>query len=243
MEDLKFFLLKTEMYNSKDTIIESNPPEKKCENLTECICAFFRDKLQSDVTPTENKTCYYLDKDNDSAKVIKSVYFHQKIFLWRSKRQLFNLKNKKKKPAYFTECLPPQNRNLLNLARDKGIKAVTHNCKVQLFVANENGKVTFRPVYSSKDIEQLEKAAVKMQNRQSRLPDVGSATNGARVSSSNGEVTQRYNTDRKRGHGNSSTGYTPEGKSVMCKEKVNMYNERACHCNISVFCRQFNFLV
>ena len=106
--------------------------------------------------------------------------------MWRSKRQLFNLKNKKKKPVYFTECLAPQNRNLLNLVRDKGIKAVTHNFEVQLIVANGNGGVTFRPVYSSKDLEQLEKNAVKMQNRLSRVPDVSSGTNGARVSISNG---------------------------------------------------------
>ena len=54
----------------------------------------------------------------------------------------------------------------------KVYQTVTINCKVPLIVPNENGGVKFRPVHSSKDIEQLEKAAVKMQNRQSRVPDV-----------------------------------------------------------------------
>ena len=69
-----------------------------------------------------------------------------------------------------------------------------------------------------KNIEQLQKVAVKMQNRQSSVPGVNSAINGACVSSTNDEISQRFNTDRKRGHCNSSTCYTPEGKSVNCKE-------------------------
>ena len=65
-------------------------------------------------------------------------------------------------------------------------------------VPNDSGGVKTRPVNSSKDIEQLKMAAVKMQNRQSKKPDVNSAINGLRLSSTNGELTQRYDTDRKR---------------------------------------------
>ena len=69
---------------------------------------------------------------------------------------------------------------------------------MQLFVPNDSGGVKTRPVNSSKDIEQLKMAAVKMQNRQSKVPDLKSAINGLRLSSTNGELTQRYDTDRKR---------------------------------------------
>ena len=97
-----------------------------------------------------------------------------------------------------------------------GIRAVTNCCEVQLIVPNENIWVTFRPVYSSKDFKRLGKVAVKLQNKQP--PEVISTINEARVSSTNGELAQRYNSDRKRGLGNSSTGYTPEVNAVNCIE-------------------------
>ena len=49
---------------------------------------------------------------------------------------------------------------------------VTNNCEVQITVPTKNDGATVRPFYSSKDIEQLEKVAVKMQNCQSINPAV-----------------------------------------------------------------------
>ena len=63
-------------------------------------------------------------------------------------------------------------------------------------------------------LSSFEKVAIKMQNRQSSTPGANLAFNGARVSSTNGELIQRFNTDRTSGHGNSSTGYKFEGTSV-----------------------------
>ena len=48
--------------------------------------------------------------------------------------------------------------------------------------------------------------ALEKYNQQSRIPGVNSAMHRARVFSTNGELTQRYNTDRKCGHFIWSTG-------------------------------------
>ena len=137
--------------------------------------------------------------------------------MWRSKRQFFNLENNNESPVYFTERLPPNNPNILNLARNQGITAVTNDCEVQLIVLNENGGVTFRPVYSSKHIEQLKGLLFKCKIRNPACPvsirQLMEHVYPVLMVNLLSAISLIEN-----GHVKSSTGYTPEGKSVNCKE-------------------------
>ena len=43
------------------------------ENLTESFCALFRDKIQSDLTPTDINVCHHLGNTNSLALIVKFV--------------------------------------------------------------------------------------------------------------------------------------------------------------------------
>ena len=73
----------------------------------------------------------------------------------RCERQLFNLENNNKKTVYFTERLHFHNRDLLNLARDTGIKGSTNNCEVQLIIPTKTMGIHFGPFIHQKILSSL----------------------------------------------------------------------------------------
>ena len=88
LDDLNERMLGTEMYTSKDSIIVNNPPECQNNDLLGSMLNFLNSKLQAGLAPCDIKACHYLGKPGKSSVILKFVYFAQKNFVWRSKKNL-----------------------------------------------------------------------------------------------------------------------------------------------------------
>ena len=76
--NLKERVVDTEIYNSKDTIILNNPQKLNGKPSVEVMVDFLNQFFIADIIPADMKACHFLGKKDESAIIVKVLYFGQK---------------------------------------------------------------------------------------------------------------------------------------------------------------------
>ena len=169
--DLKSRVAEQERYTSKDClIIENLPWNRQSGPLVKQVCEFFRAYLSFNIQPDAFKACHPLSQWRDDKKpppvIVKFIYFEDKNEIYARKSWLATKLNRiNGLPILMKERLPKHDKAIRDHANEAGLITTSTNCRIKVFVKDQNGYMRSVPVLSHKAVDDIKERAVKKEQR------------------------------------------------------------------------------
>ena len=120
------------------------------------VLGIIRNVLRVSINQEDLAACHYLTSINQIKPIIiKFLYHHQKVLVWRNRKEL--MKHDKTKRVYIVERLAEWDRDVVNYAKDQQLLVTTINCQPSVKIGE-----SWVQVNSKNDVD-------KVSNRHSSL--------------------------------------------------------------------------
>ena len=134
------------------------------------VCEFFRTYLSFNIQPDAFKACHPLSQWRDDKKpppvIVKFIYFEDKNEIYALKLWLATKLNRiNGLPILMKERLPKHDKAIRDHANEAGLITTSNNCRIKVFVKDQNGYMRSVPVLSHKAVDDIKERAVKKEHR------------------------------------------------------------------------------